>query len=582
MFKNRKKMLMAATAIVVGLAFNSTAQAHDPEQQMPGAPVLETLKGIEAAMLALDVNQHFCEKNEGASAALEDELSALMAEASAAYSQHTTMKATLKKIVTEGYGGDAGQFEDSAYLKAFEDKYLDIQQIYDEITMVMPDDMTGPCSSPDKHAGEDIANEPGDELTDEYSEDAEVVSEFEQDVSFLLDGFVLEANYTEVRVPELPSEFCSEEDRDSFSRTIFHFEKQVTGNIREAMKLYDRAVQVKYENLNSVSPYPADHPVHREALMRIEVVIAGAQADIAYWRSVRKSLGQLSMALDTVPIVDCDKSAMDDHGYVPMEDQAPSQNASVRPQPTLDALRNAINNAPNAQNAKAVVLPQDTADDYGAVDAAGRADDAIIRMQDVQRQLETRSARNAQRGSYQSVTSTDKPTVTNGTAKNAGTVKKQTAVVRKTDAPSQNKKAAQTLASKGKTSVNAAKTVVVQQNRSGSKKAAGQNAKPAQVGKRGTTPNFSPLNVALPKKAPAQPVKTPTTVKKVEVPNTVKSTGKTFTATFPDARPTAPKNMPDQMTAVKAPPLVVNDYLGNPIRNGQRTESKPETNTVAQ
>jgi len=582
MFKHRKKMLMAATAIAVGLAFKGTALAHDPDQSLPGAPVLETLKGIEAAMLALDINQHFCEKNEDASAALEDELSALMAEASDTYRQHAAMKAKLKKIVTEGYGGDAGQFEDSAYLKDFEDKYLDIQQIYDEITMILPDDMTGPCSSPDKHADEEVAYEPGDELTDEYSEDAEVVSEFEQDVSFLLDAFVLEANYSEVRVPELPAKFCSEEERDSFSRTIFHFEQQVTGNIREAMKLYDRAVEVKYENLESVSPYPADHPVHREALMRIEVVITGAQADIAYWRSVRKSLIQLSIALDTVPIVDCDKSAMDDHGAVPQQESAPTQNASVRQQPSLDALRNAINTAPNAQAVGVVVRPQETRNDFGAMDAAGSAQEAIARVHDMQRQLETQSAENAQTASPHVATRNAKTRVTGGQAKKTGATQKKAGLVYKTDKPAVTKKGAQNVSGKPKKNTQRVESVVTGQNPDGVKKVSGQKAKPAQARKGGATPNFSPLNVALPKKAPAKPVQSPTTVKKFEVPNTVKSTGKTFTATFPDARPTAPKNMPDEMTAVKAPPLVVNDYLGNPIRNGQSTAPRTDTTTVAQ
>lgn len=582
MFKHRKKMLMTAAAIVVGLAVNGAARAHDPDQSLPGAPVLETLKGIEAALLQLDINQHFCEKNEETSSALEDKLSALMTEAADAYRQHAAMKAKLKKIVTEGYGGDAGQVEDSAYLKAFEDKYLDIQQIYDEITMVMPDNLTGPCSSPDKHADEDLAYGPGDELTDEYSDDAEDVSEFEEDVSFLLGGFVLETNYTEVRVPELPAEFCSEEERDSFSRTIFHFEQQVTGNIREAMKLYDRAVEVKYENLESVSPYPADHPVHREALMRIEVVIAGAQADIAYWRSVRKSLGQLSIALDTVPIVDCDKSVMDDHGAVPQQDSAPSQNASVRPQPSLDALRNAINNSPNAQHAQVVTLPQDTAHEYGAIDAAGRSDDAILRMQDVQRQLEAQSVKNAPPTSHQVTPATAKPSVTTAQKKKLGAVQKRAGLVQKADKPAAKKYGAENRSDNAKATLNSAKTAVVDQNRAESRKAPGQKSKRTQVVKGGATPNFSPLNVALPKKAPAQPVNTPTQVKKVEVPNTVKSRSQTFTATFPDAAPTAPKKVPGKMTALKGPPLVVNDYLGNPIRNGQRTVPETVPTPVAQ
>ena len=575
MFKHRKKMLMAATAMVVGLAVNGAAHAHDPDPQLPGAPVLETLKGIEAAILAIDFDQHFCEKNEKTSAALEDELQDLMEEAADVYRQHADMKATLEKIVTEGYGGDASQFAGSDYLKAFEDKYLDIMQIHDEIHMGMRDDMTGPCSSPDEHAAETAAYEPGDPLTDEYSEGAEEVSEFEQDVAFLLDAFVLEASYTEVRVPGLPREFCSEEERDSLSRRIFELEKEVTSNIREAMKLYDRAVEVKYENLDSVSSYPADHPVHREALMRVEVVIAGAQADIEYWRSVRTQLISLSVALDTVPIVDCDKSAMEDHGSVPLQEDGPAQNALVRPQPSLDDLRNAMHVAPGAQQAAAVILPQDNLDEFAGLDAMAAANQSIVRVREIQHRLEEQSAEDSQRVSNQT-----------GGRKAQSQVTKKDSGKRSDAAVVAGQKRTGVMASlyKGSSKKNAksypAKTIIDRvgvdaaptgKSHAAFKIAPVQKSAPNKTAKGRVTADFSPLAVAVPKRTPVQPGKTTAGVKKVEVPNTIKKTRPTFTATFPVAGPTAPKKVPGQMTAVKAPPLVVNDYLGNPIKDGQRT-----------
>lgn len=544
MLNQTKRILIGLTALLMTLSNANLAFANETER---ARKKINEAQSVYSEMLSAynkikiyAIKDEYCEgTDDDVKEADMKALSVLHSSAEVAYKKSRNNKNWLNNFIRKGNGkvrklnsissGAGTAIKDGSFFKRYDNLLVQITEEYktalDEIELA-----SRRCSKP-KNSD---ASAP---VSDPASAPAATVSE---NVSYLVDsllaGVQLNVDYAEISFPDIPKIFCTIEEKNALSREFFRLENLAIANHRTARRLRLRIFekQDKYKRLREANIIAADAAAARGDLKEV-----AERADL---------LRAYNIVLDMLP-TEFEKAVSEVERRAKVLDKVRSEKTKLDDIPTIDCTNVDDQAANSTDMLDRLHAARSNAPDYnGGLNGASASQYGVPNFDKIQRDrilnggsgFDGSEATNAAQQAAYDVDLTprtlivEKPTPFTGSTARIVPARTTPVMAETTPSPKIESPAEQPTA-------------------------------PRQA------PSFRPVDIQVERPTPVT-VDTPapqTAPKPVAVPA---DSAPVFNGTFAPQPTPSGVDEEGQMTAVEAPPLVILDYLGNPVE-GQTNQN---------